>query len=45
MTGEHFKEDEILSSLNTSARLSKNRKFSNGFGIKEILATLKKQFQ
>lgn len=42
MTGEIVKKGGTLNNLNIFERLNKNRKISNGFGIWEILATLKK---
>lgn len=44
-TGEIFKKGGTLNNLSLFERLNKNRKISNGFGVCEILATVKKVFQ
>lgn len=44
-TGEHFKKEEILSSLNTFERLNKNRKYLMNLASRRYGQDLKKQFQ
>lgn len=45
MTGEHFKKEEILSSLNTFERLNKNRRYLMNLASRRYWQDFKKQFQ